>query len=554
MNAPLQPPSTARAGHGWVASALSASAWLLALLLLAPVAVVASTLLLPRGDVWTHLWETLLGELVLNTGLLLAGVALGTSVLGTTLAWIVTAHRFPGRHIFDRLLVLPLAMPAYVVGFVVVAQLEFAGPVQTQWRDWFGDGARLPEIKSTWGVIVTMSLVLYPYVYLLARAAFADMNASLLDAGRSLGCSSRWLLWRVAVPSARPAIATGVALALMEALADFGTVSLFNVTTFTTAIYRVWFGMFDRDAGSQLASLLLLTALVLILAERHARGRAAFTQQAGRSLSGALPPLRRMRAALAILYCSAVVGLAFLLPVGVLVAWSYEAWQTGRVASTYPALVSTTLVLALTTAVLAVAVALVLAYALRIRPQRWLGRLVDVATVGYAVPGSVVAVGVLVTLAWVDDRLASAWEAMTGTLPDLLVIGSVGGLLFAYLVRFAAVARYSVDAGLSRITRTLDEAARSLGARAGRVLVAVHVPLLRRTLLTASLLVFLDTMKEMPATLLIRPLGWDTLAVEIWQRTTEGLWVEAAVPALTIVAAGLIPVFVLTSLRERRLR
>jgi iron(III) transport system permease protein len=554
MNAPLQPPPTARAGHGWVASVLSGSAWLLALLLLAPVAVVASTLLLPRGDVWAHLWDTLLGELVLNTGLLLAGVALGTSVLGTTLAWIVTAHRFPGRHVFDRLLVLPLAMPAYVVGFVVVAQLEFAGPVQTQWRAWFGDGARLPEIKSTWGVIVTMSLVLYPYVYLLARAAFADMNASLLDAGRSLGCSSRWLLWRVAVPSARPAIATGVALALMEALADFGTVSLFNVTTFTTAIYRVWFGMFDRDAGSQLASLLLLTALVLILAERHARGRAAFTQQAGRSLAGALPPLRGVRAALAILYCSAVVGVAFVLPVGVLLAWSYEAWQTGRVASTYPSLVSTTLLLALTTALLAVAVALVLAYALRIRPQRWLGRLVDLATVGYAVPGSVVAVGVLVTLAWVDDRLASAWEAMTGTLPDLLVIGSVGGLLFAYLVRFAAVARYSVDAGLSRITRTLDEAARSLGARAGRVLLAVHVPLLRRTLLTASLLVFLDTMKEMPATLLIRPLGWDTLAVEIWQRTTEGLWVEAAVPALTIVAAGLVPVFVLTSLRERRLR
>jgi iron(III) transport system permease protein len=554
MNAPLDFSRSTRIGQGWPTALLSASAWAVAMVLVVPLAVVAATLLLPRGDVWLHLWETLLGELVVNTALLLAGVAVGTSVLGTTLAWIVTAHRFPGRALFDRLLVLPLAMPAYVVGFVVVAQMEFAGPVQTQWRGWLGDAARLPEIKSWWGVVLTMCLVLYPYVYLLARAAFADMNASLLDAGRSLGCSSRRLLWRVAIPSARPAIATGVALALMEALADFGTVALFNFPTFTTAIYRVWFGMFDREAGSQLASLLLITALILILAERRARGRAAYTQHAGRSIDQALRPLRGIRAALAIGYCSTVVGLAFVLPVGVLLAWSAEAWQTGRIASTYPALVTTTVILATTTAVLAVAIALVLAYALRVRRQRLLARVIDVATLGYAVPGSVVAVGILVTLAWVDDRLAAAWQHLTGTMPDLLVIGSVGGLIFAYLVRFAAVARFSVEAGLARITRSLDEAARSLGARAGRVLLGIHVPLLRRSLLTAALLVFLDTMKEMPATLLIRPLGWDTLAVEIWQRTTEGLWVEAAVPALTIVAAGLLPVFVLTSLRERPLR
>lgn len=527
------------------------AAWLAACLLILPLLVVAATLTLPRGDLWQHLWDTLLGELLLNTGLLLGGVALGTTVLGTTLAWLVTAHRFPGRRLFDHLLVLPMAMPAYVVGFVVVAQLEFTGPVQSAWRAWFGDAARLPEIKSTWGVIATMCLVLYPYVYLLARAAFADMSASLLEAGRSLGCSSRRLFWRVAMPSARPAIATGVALALMEALADFGTVSLFNVPTFTTAIYRVWFGMFDREAGAQLASLLLVTALVLILLERRARGRAAFTQRPSRAIDAALPPLRGLRAGAAVAYCSTVVVFAFVLPVMVLAHWSGQALAEGRVASTYPALVSTTLMLAVAAAFGSVAVALLLVYAVRRGRSRWLRRVVDVATLGYAVPGSVVAVGVLMTLAWVDDGLARVWVHLTGQVPDLLVVGTVGGLLFAYVVRFAAVARFSVDAGLARITSTLDDAARGLGARAGQVLLRIHVPLLRRSLLTAALLVFLDTMKEMPATLLVRPLGWDTLAVEIWQRTTEGLWVEAAVPALSIVAAGLLPVLLLTSLRER---
>ncbi len=554
MNVRLEAGASASRSHGWGATGLSLSAWAIAAALLVPLLVVASTLAIPRGDLWQHLWNTLLGELVVNTLLLLVGVGLGTALLGTTLAWVVTAHRFPGRRLFDRLLVLPLAMPAYVVGFVVVAQLEFTGPLQTAWRGWLGPEARLPDIKSRWGVIATMCLVLYPYVYLLARAAFADMSASLLDAGRSLGCSSRRLFWRVAVPSARPAIATGVALALMEALADFGTVSLFNVTTFTTAIYRVWFGMFDREAGSQLASLLLVTALLLILLERRARGRARFTQRRGRPVDAALPPLTGWRAAGAVIYCALIVALAFLLPLGVLVTWSLQAWEEGRVASTYPALVSTTLVLAVAAAAVSVSLALVLAYAVRRGTSRWLRRVVDLATMGYAVPGSVVAVGVLVTLAWLDEGLSRGWQAATGTLPDLLVIGSVGGLLFAYVVRFAAVARFSVDAGLARITHAIDDAARSLGARSARLLTQVHVPLLRRSLFTAALLVFLDTMKEMPATLLIRPLGWDTLAVEVWQRTTEGLWVEAAVPALSIVAAGLVPVFLLTALREREAR
>jgi iron(III) transport system permease protein len=551
MNVLAEPRPMIRQRGSRAAAVLSTSAWLTAGVLLLPLLVVAATLAVPRGDVWQHLWDTLLTELLLNTGLLLVGVAIGTSVLGTTLAWLVTAHRFPGRRLFDHLLVLPLAMPAYVVGFVVVAQLEFSGPVQTTWRAWFGDAARLPEIKSTWGVIATMCLVLYPYVYLLARAAFADMSASLLDAGRSLGCSSRGLFWRVALPSARPAIATGMALALMEALADFGTVALFNVSTFTTAIYRVWFGMFDREAGGQLASLLLMTAVVLIVLERRARGRAAFTQRPTRTIDAALPPLRGWRACVAVTCCAAVVTLGFLLPAGVLLHWSRQAFVEGRVASTYPALVSTTLLLAVIAAVGAVAIALPLAYAVRRGRSRWLRRMVDVATLGYAVPGSVVAVGVLMTLSWLDEGIARVWAHLTGRVPDLLVVGSVGGLLFAYLVRFAAVARFSVDAGLVRITSALDDAARGLGARAGRVLLRVHVPLLRRSLVTAGLLVFLDTMKEMPATLLVRPLGWDTLAVEIWQRTTEGLWVEAAVPALSIVAAGLVPVLLLTSLRER---
>lgn len=530
---------------GWTLGALAVAA-----VIALPVLLVAANLLAPRWDVWTHLARTMLGELVLNTLLLLTGVGVGVGALGTALAWLVATRRFPGRDLFDWALILPLAMPAYVIGFVFVGLLEFAGPLQTALRALAGPGFRLPEVRSYGGVVLVMTLVLYPYVYLLARSAFGEQRASLLEAARSLGHAPRGAFWRVALPLARPAVAAGVGLALMEALADFGTVSTFGYRTFTLAIYRVWFGMFDRVAAGQLAAVLMVFAAALILLERRARGRARFTQTHGRAAAAHLPRLAGWRGWAAAGCCLLVLLLAFVLPVGVLVGWSLGAVKAGRVATNYGELAATSVGLAAGASVAAIAAAALLAYGLRLAPSPLLEGAVRTAGLGYAVPGSVVAVGVLLVLASADHGLGALVGRLTGEAPGLLLTGSAAGLLFAYLVRFVSVSLQSVEAGLARITPSVDEVARSLGARPRRILAEVHLPLLRGALLSALILVFVEVMKEMPATMLIRPFGMDTLAVEVWQRTTESMWPEAALPALTIVAAGVLPVVLLTRLRK----
>ncbi len=516
-----------------------------------PVCLVAANLLVPRGEVWAHLAATVLPELALNTVLLLAGVGAGVSVLGTGLAWLVASRRFPGRDLFDWALILPLAMPAYVIGFVFVGVFEFSGTLQTSLRDLFGPGFRLPEVRSYGGVVAVMTLVFYPYVYLLARSAFGEQRLTLIEAARSLGEAPRGAFFRVALPLARPAIAAGATLALMETLADFGTVATFGYRTFTTAIYRVWFGMFDRVAAGQLAAVLMVAAAALVLAERRARGRARFTQTHGRALATELPRLAGWRAAAATSACALVLLVAFVLPTGILVAWSLEAWSAGSVASTYPRLVGRSLGLSGVAALVAVVAALVLAYGARTAPTRLLRAAVRVAALGYAVPGSVVAVGVLLVLAGIDRGVGAAAAWVAGASPGLLFTGSALGLVFAYLVRFVSVSLQAAESGLARVAPSMDEVARSLGASPARTLREVHLPLVRGALLTGLILVFVEVMKEMPATMLIRPFGMDTLAVEVWQRTTESLWQEAALPALTIVAVGVLPVVLLTRLRRR---
>jgi iron(III) transport system permease protein len=504
---------------------------MVALLVAAPVLVVAAALARPTVEVWRHLWETQLVELISHTLALVAGVGLGVAILGTALAWLVTAHRFPGHAALEWLLVLPLAMPAYVLGFVFLAIFDFPGPVQRTLRALTGGPVGwFPNPASYGGVVLVMILVLYPYVYVLARASFLGQPPTMHEAARALGVSRWTLVRRVLLPLARPAIVGGVFLALMEALADFGTVAIFNYATFTVAIYRVWFGLFDRHAATELASLLVLVTFGLYAIERALRGRARFDpRQHGARVSP--PPLRGWRAWAATGAAAGVVGLAFGLPVLRLLTW-LPAGATAD--ARYPGYLANTLGVAMGAAALALAAALVVAYGVRQRRSRLLGVLARIACMGYALPGSVIAVGVLGLLAWLDQRAGS-----------LLLVGSLAGLVFAYVVRFLAVAHQTVDAGLARITPSMDMAGRSLGLGPGAVLRRVHVPLLRRSLLTGALLVFVDTMKEMPATLLLRPLGYDTLAVRVWQFTSESLWEAAALPALTIVAAGLVPVVLL---------
>jgi iron(III) transport system permease protein len=533
-------------GFPWGAAAVC-----IATVLAVPVLAVLSSLAFPEGEVWLHLLRTQLLELVVNTVLLLAGVGAGTLVVGTGLAWLIVHHRFPGRAVLEWALILPLAVPAYVLGFAFLGLFDFAGPVQSALRGGLGPGVRLPELRSYWGVVLMMTLAFYPYVYLLARAAFRDQGTAPLETARTLG-RSRWQAFLgVTLPMARPPLAAGVALAMMEALADFGTVSTFGYRTLTEAIYRVWYGMFDRMAATQLASVLVVFALALILLERRSRGRARFTQTARRGPATIPVALSGWRALAATVAAGGVLVPAFVLPVGQLAWWAAAALRAGEVAPAFGALVRHTCVLAATASALACVLAVVLGYAGRLCPTRTVRFSAQLASMGYALPGSVIAVGVLLPMAWVDQAIVPLFERALGHPVGLLLTGSAAGLILAYVVRFLAVSLQTVDAGLSRISSSLDDAARMLGARAGGTLRRVHVPLIRSSLLTAFVLVFVETMKEMPATLLLRPFGLDTLAVEIWERTSEAMWQEAALPALTLVAVGLLPVILLVRVSSR---
>jgi iron(III) transport system permease protein len=556
MAAPL---AVARAVRPATATGRTDLVWLVAAGLIAalgatPLAGVLTALLAPRTELWIHLARTQLLELVTNTLLLLLGVGAGTLVLGTGLAWLVVGFRFPGRALFEGALVLPLAVPAYVIGFAFLGVFDYPGPLQSAMRSWLGPGQWLPNPRSYWGVVLVMTLVFYPYVFLLARAAFRDQSAAALETARSLGYTRTHAFFTVALPMARPALVAGVSLAMMEALADFGTVATFGYRTLTEAVYRVWHGMFDRVAATQLAGLLMLFAFLLIALERGLRGRARFVQSQRRAPGVAPVTLTGWPAAAATAACAAVLGLAFIVPVGRLSLWAVESAAGSGALAGFPHLLGNTVWLAGLAALTTTTFAVILAYASRLRPTPGVRLATQFAAMGYALPGAVIAVGVLVPVALADHGLAALGEAVLGRPAGLVLTGSAVALLFAYVVRFLAVGLQTVDAGLGRIAPSLDDAARSLGAGAGRVVARIHLPLLRGTLLTASILVFVETMKEMPATLLLRPFGFDTLAVIVWERTAESLWVEAAVPALAIVATGLLPVFLALRLSTREPR
>ncbi len=529
------------------------AAGVVALVVATPILVVVSSIVTPSVEVWTHLWETQLTELLGHTMALIAGVGCGVTILGTGLAWMVTMYRFPGRAVFEWFLILPLAMPAYVIGFVFLGLFDFAGPVQSSLRQVFGPGIWFPDIASYGGVVLVMTLVLYPYVYLLARAAFLEQSETTLEAARALGANRFRAFWKVALPLARPSIVAGVTLALMEALADFGTVAIFGYDTFTVAIYRVWFGMFDRGAATELASLLLVFTLTLYALERSLRGRARYYQTDGKSRPATPKRLTGWKAWAASGIGSLVVGVALVLPVAQLIVWTLRTTGGPHAAARDFQFMLNSMALGVITAVLAVGAAVVVAYGLRLSRSRLVSTFGRIASMGYALPGSVIAVGVLVPLAFVDHGLDVFLRAIWGISPGLLLTGSMVGLIFAYLVRFLAISCHTVEASLVKVTPSMDMAGRSLGASKGGVLWRIHLPLIRGGLCSAAILVFVDVIKEMPATLLLRPFGYETLAVRIWQLTSESLWEAAAVPALTIVAAGMLPVLILARTSARPL-
>ena len=523
----------------WAALAAAAPAVIPLLALLAAMAA-------PQPDIWTHLWETLLPEAAGNTAKLLLGVSAGTLLLGVPLGWLVACCEFPGRRIFGWALLLPLATPAYVTAFAWLGLLDVAGPVQTTLRDLF------PGLKPVWvdplaGSVLTLTLASYPYVYLLSRGGFAGQNANVLEAARSLGGGPLSAFIRVSLPLARPWIAGGLLLALMETLADFGAVSVFNFQTMTTAVYKAWFGFFSLPAATQLAGLLLVAAGGLAWAERVSRNRRRYASSRT-SRPASRIRLAGARSVVATGFCLGVLAAGFLLPVAQLTVWALsDAGLTLDARLRAQALRS--VALGLGAATLVCLCALALAYA-----RRWwrADGLCLVATLGYAMPGTVLAVGVFLPAAWLDKHLSLGLEALFGIEPVSLLLGTPLVMLAAYAARFMATGFGAVDGGLGRVPSSLDDAARLLGASRGELVRRVHLPLVSRGLITAALLVFVDVAKEMPITLMTRPFGWDTLAVKIFEFTSEGDWARAALPALLLVLAGLPPVVLLNRQLTRR--
>ncbi|KIU47052.1 MULTISPECIES: ABC transporter permease [Pseudomonas] len=489
-------------------------------------------------QIWSHLLDTQMSRLLGNTLTLILGVGVGVTVLGVSLAWLTSLCEFPGRRWLDWALMLPFAIPAYVLAFVFVGLLDFSGPVQTLLREWFGP-MRLPRVRSTGGVIIVLVLVFYPYVYLLARTAFLAQGKGLMEAARVLGQSPLQAFWRVALPMARPAIGAGVALALMETLADFGAVAVFNFDTFTTAIYKTWYGFFSLSSAAQLASLLLLAVMLVLYGERRARGAVRSSNE--RPRVAALYHLRGVKALAASSWCLLVFACAFVIPVLQLLVWF---WQRGRfdLDERYGALILHTLYLGAMAALITVAVALLLAFARRQAPTRVVRAGVSLANLGYALPGSVLAVSIMLAFSYLDNQLVVPLSSWLGGAGRPLLMGSLAALLLAYLVRFIAVAYGPLENSLGRIRPSLPEASRSLGVSGPRLFFKVYLPLLVPGALSAALLVFVDVLKEMPATLLMRPFGWDTLAVRVFEMTSEGEWSRASLPALTLVLVGLLPV------------
>ncbi len=513
---------------------------------LAPILVVVLSWSSEQTDIWQHLIATQLGSLLANTLTLLVGVGVLVSVLGIGLAWFTVMCDFPGRAWFEWLLMLPMAVPAYVMAFVTLGVFDFGGPLQSFLRANVGQAYGSVDVRSELTVIVVFSLVLYPYVYMLARSAFLSQSSDTIEAARVLGCNGWQAFFRVALPMARPAIIAGVSLALMETLADFGTVAIFNYDTFTTAIYKSWFGFFNLQAAAQLASILLLFVALTLFAERRSRGGRRFVQGARlqHRFRFSLSPVTAWMISLA---CAAVLFLAFLLPVVQLIFWAIGA-GAAQLDRRFFELLEHSVSLAGIAALVTVALALVLAFNRRQKSR--MSSIYGSAQLGYALPGSVLAVGIMLSFTYIDNQFFIPMQHFFGMTPAPVLVGSLLTLLAAYWIRFLAVATGPLESGLERIRPSLPEAARTLGANGGALVWRIYLPMLRPGLLTAAVLVFVDVMKEMPATLLLRPYGWDTLAVRIYEMTAEGHWQLAALPALTLVAAGLIPVII--SIRQSR--
>ncbi|MCP4078015.1 MAG: iron ABC transporter permease [Gammaproteobacteria bacterium] len=521
---------------------------LVALLLSIPVLTIAGFVFEPSGENWEHLKQTVLPEYLTNSVLLVLGVTAGTLSIGVSTAWLTAMCQFPGKKSFVWLLLLPLSMPAYIIAYTYTGLFDFAGPVQTQLREWTGWGYGdyyFPEVRSLGSAISMLSLVLYPYVYLLARAAFLEQSICVLEVSRTLGCNAWSSFYRVALPLARPAIVAGLSLALMETLADYGTVSYFGIGVFTTGIFRTWFGLGDSVAAAKMAALLLMFVFTLVVIERVSRRQARYNHTTNKYTQLPEYRLTGLKAILAFMVCLFPVALGFLLPAGQLSSWAILTYQD-MVDEAFLRLTFNTVLLGLLAAFLSVMLALFLAYGKRMLATRSVNVSIRVAATGYAIPGTVVAVGIIIPFAWLDNSIDDFMRTQFDISTGLILSGSLFAVMFAYMVRFLAVSLQTVESGLGKIKPCMDDAARTLGYRPRETLFKIHMPLMKGSILTALLIVFVDVMKELPATLILRPFNFNTLAVRAFELASDERLADSSTAALMIVVAGLLPVIFLS--------
>src|SRR6056297_3162908 len=521
----------------------------IAILVGIPVLTVAANIFVPSGDIWQHLASTVLDDYILNSFWLMIGVGSGVFVIGVGTAWLVTMCNFPGSKIFEWMLILPMAVPAYLMAYSYTDFFTYTGPAQALLRDITGWGLGdywFPDIRSLQGAILMMSFVFYPYVYMLTRAAFLEQSSSLLEAGRSLGASPLKTFFKIALPLARPSIAAGMALSLMETLNDFGTVDYFGVQTFTTGIYRTWFGLGERAAAAQLAGFLLIFILFLILLERWSRSRMQMDARGtGRFKRLKIFELNGWKAWGSTLFCFIPVFIGFLLPTAILIDMMLSNIDVA-LDSRFLTFSLNTVIVAVIAGLTALALAVIMAYGVRLNPSWATKTATRIGSLGYAIPGSVIAVGILIPFGWIDNMLDSWLRSTVGFSSGLLLSGTIFALIFAYVVRFLAVAFNTVEASLAKITPSMDEAAEGLGYSFLKTLRKIHIPMMSGSLFAAIMLVVVDVIKELPATLIVRPFNFDTLAVQVYRLASDERLAESSGAALAIVLVGLIPVIILS--------
>lgn len=540
----LRTPTLTFVDRFWQIAALAIAA-----LVLLPVAAIIYISFTPSADIWGQLLSTVLPRSLQTTLMLMFGVGAITTVAGVGTAWLVTMCNFPGRRIMDWALLIPLAVPTYIVAFAYIEVLDYTGPVQSFIRSLFGFTTSrdywFPEIRSLGGAVFVMGIVLYPYVYLTTRASFLIQSSSVLDVSRTLGASPYGLFFRIALPLARPAIAIGVSLALMECLNDIGAVTFFGVRTLTFSVYDVWLNRSSLGGAAQLALAMLAMVLLLLWLERLGRRKQRFDGSSGsKHRAPTRFDLQGPQAVLALVLCLIPILLGFVLP-GLMLADRASRRLDGLLSPDFLSTVWNSFSLAAAASLITVVISIALAYALRLNSRGPLKAAVRLASIGYAIPGTVLAIGILIPLANFDNFLDAQMQSWFGVKTGLLLLGSGTALVYAYVVRFLAVSYGQVEGGFGKISPHFDMASRTLGRNTGQTLTQIHLPILKPVLLSAALLSFVDCMKELPATILLRPFNFETLATTVFEAASREAFEEAALPSLAIVLVGLIPVIYL---------